>query len=111
MSKLRKLARKLGVKKTDDPEGVMAVLQVGRRLVQDEGYAPSEALLRAANQYAAPIDSGRAFWAAHYALTMAGYSEWMAMDAIEQAEIDVLVPIFDAAIRAQGQMNLKVKRR
>lgn len=109
-AKLRRLSRKLGAKKTDDKDGVLATLQIARRLIQDEGYAASEALNLAADKYAAPIDKSRAFWAAHYALTRAARDEWPILDLLDAAGVDVLLPILDAAIKHQGEMNMKAKK-
>jgi hypothetical protein len=109
---LRRLGRKLGVKAFNgDPDGTLATLQVGRRLVQDEGWAPVEALKIAADKYAAPIDSARAFGAAHYALTMVARRYWPSMDAFENDCVDRQLPAFDDAIKNQGEYNLKAKRR
>ena len=67
----RRLSKKLGVKRSDDPNGVIAVLQVARRLVQDEGFAPTEALNLAANKYAAPIPNNGVF-GTHHQSTLPG---------------------------------------
>lgn len=111
MSNLRRLARKLGVKRTDDPDGVIATLQVARRLVKDHGYLPVEAVGRASAEFAAPVDDARAFWAAHYALTMAGLRKGLGVVELNHAEIDALLPIFDDAIKAQGEFNLKGRKK
>lgn len=110
MTDLKRLARKLGVRKSDDPEGSIAVLQVARRLVQDHGYTAVHALNESADKYAAPIDPSRAFWAAHYALTTAGLRSGLKYSEISDAEIDVLLPIFDQAIQNQGKMNMEAKK-
>lgn len=107
----RQLARKLGVKcYCSDPEGTLSTLQVARRLVKDHGLLPVEALSDAADHYASPIDSNRAFWAAHYALMTAGVRTGLTVFEIREAGIDVLLPIFDAAILSQGSFNEKASR-
>lgn len=103
-----RLARKLGVKRSAN-EATLATLQAAKRLVKDEGYSPTEALNLAADKFSAAKDPAKAFWAAHYALSMAGYTQWLTMPQIEEAEIDVLLPIFDAAIKSQGTMNASVR--
>lgn len=108
-AKLRRLSRRLGVRRSDDSEGTLATLQIARRLVT-EGMLPNEALNEASDKYAAPIDSSRAFWAAHYALSMAGIRAGHTWDFWNE-EIDVLLPIFDQAIQSQGSMNLKAKKK
>lgn len=109
-AKLRRLSRKLGAKKVDDSDGVLATLQIARRLIQDEGYAASEALNLAADKYAAPIDKSRAFWAAHYALTMVSRRYWSTMRSFDEAPVDLQLPAFDDAIKHQGEMNMKAKK-
>lgn len=106
-SKLRRLGRKLKVHQTPDPDGVIAVLSIARRLVKEHGLYPSEALDKAAEKYAAPIDHGRSFWAAHYALAMT--TDPLKLDKIE--DIDLLLGLFDEAIQKQGEMNLKARRK
>ncbi|OQW34541.1 MAG: hypothetical protein A4E20_11005 [Nitrospira sp. SG-bin2] len=110
MRSLRQIARKLGGKRTPDPEGAIAVLQIARRLVKDHGFKAIEALNEAAEKYASPIDPAKAFWAAHYTLTTAGARKGYGYFEVCEAEIDVLLPIFDAAIQSQGATNLKAKK-
>jgi hypothetical protein len=94
--KVKRLSRQLGVKPTVDPDGVIAVLQVARRLVKDTGAGVVEALLDAADRFAAPKDPVIAFWTAHYA-----YSSSKSGDAVGALE--------DAADR-QGRMNQFMKK-
>ena len=86
---MKRLARKLGVKPTNDPDGVIAVLEIGKRFVK-EGQDPYEAILSASNDYAAPKDSARAFWAAYHALSTHNWD-------------------FEEAVKAQGKMKQAMK--
>lgn len=106
--KLRRLARKLGVKSSNgDADGTIATLQVGRRLVQDHGFLPFEALFEAAEKYAAPTDPARAFWAAHRALVSAAKRLGLSSSDFTWSSVDEALPVFDDAIRAQGEFNAK----
>lgn len=107
---IQKLQRKLGVKPSSDPDGVLAVLQIARRLYS-EGDTAIYSVLDDALSLAAPKDKALAWWAAHRALhscmpeghlTLGSY----ATDASEQ---DVLA-WFDAAIKRQGTMNVAVRK-
>ena len=84
-AKAKRLERQLGARMTDDPDGVMAVLQTARRLLSDGGelfkdgweeqrprkkptvYSFMGALRRAVD-LAHPKDRSRALWAAQHAL-------------------------------------------
>ena len=90
------MARKVGAKAVRDTDGVIAVLQVARRIVKDAGRDPVEALMVAADDMASPKDNVRAFWAAHYAWT----------NGVGDTELDR----FDDAIRSQGVVNELVRK-
>ena len=98
--RIRKLSRELGAKPTPDPDGVIAVLQVGRRLIKDNGLPPEEALLQAADLYASPKDPVIAFWTAHYAYASADLST----DSSDP------LAVMDKAISNQGLVNQLVKK-
>lgn len=105
--RVKKLKKQLGVKKTNDPDGVMAVLQIARRLIADEGDMAVYAVLDEAVQMAAPKDDAIAWWAAHYAiLSQVPYQFKTIGEYSAQAGHGNLVALFDAAILAQGKMNI-----
>lgn len=87
-AKLKRAEKALGAKATDDPEGVLAVLQTARRLLADggelfkDGWQEAQArkkptkygvmgALRAAVDLAHPVDRHRAVTAAQHALQQA----------------------------------------
>ena len=84
-AKAKRLQRELGAKATDDPAGVLAVLQTARRLLAEGGVLVKDAwqeqptgkkpirysvmgALRRAADLAHPKDRDRALWAAQYAI-------------------------------------------
>lgn len=87
---------------TGDPEGVMATLQVARRLVAEKQYSATDALKKAADEFAAAKDPARAFWRALYVLGKASPVPAAQLDA---RDVDKVVPWFDAAIALQGAEN------
>jgi hypothetical protein len=93
-SRVKRLSKQVGARPVRDTEGVIAVLQIARRLVKDAGKDPVEALTVAADEMASPVDNARAFWAAYRALAGRG----------------VGVEAFDEAIKAQGLVNALVKK-
>lgn len=108
--KLVKLERKFRLKKSDDPEGVMATLLTARRLVSEGAGLGVYAALDAALTMSAPKDQSHAWWSAHRALNGAlpagspPITVW-AKDA-GLADIEAL---FDTAIRNQGAFNTAAK--
>lgn len=109
--RVKKLKKQLGVKKTDDPDGVMAVLQTARRIIADEGDMAVYAVLDEAVDMAAPKDDAIAWWAAHYAILSQVPSQFRTVGdyAVRSSQED-LVALFDAAILAQGTMNINTMR-
>lgn len=95
-ARLRRLSKQTGAKPIADTEGVIAVLQVARRLVKDAGMEPVEALREAADNFASPKDPVRAFWAAYFA--------W------SNGSGDTPLDVFDDAIRSQGLVNQAVRK-
>ena len=109
--RIQKLKKQLGVKTTDDPDGVMAVLQIARRLISDEGDTAIYAVLDDAIRMAAPRDHAKAWWTAHYALQSQLPTGFQTLGEFStQVSTESLVNLFDAAIRNQGTINLAVKR-
>lgn len=97
-ARLRRLSKQTGAKPIADTEGVIAVLQVARRLVKDAGMGPVEALREAADEFASPKDPVRAFWAAYKVFAHhhpRGLSD---------------VGTLDEAIKAQGLVNQLVRK-
>ena len=87
-AKLKRAGKSLGAKATDDPDGVLAVLQTARRLLADggdlfkDGWQEKQSrgkptkygvmgALREATNFAHPRDRDRALWAAQHALQVA----------------------------------------
>lgn len=109
-SKLTKLKRTLGVKNTDDPDGVLAVLQIARRLVS-EGDSAVYATLDDAIQLASPKDHALAWWAAHRALFSSLPSGFRTLgEFTHEADKEDLLKVFDRAINKQGTMNAAVRK-
>ena len=126
--KVRRLARKLHVRPTDDPDSVTAVLQIGKRLIS-EGWTQgvnraqepetgkvsycSLGALDAAVPMAAPKDAVRTWWAAHRALTGAlpsGFRDIAAHnDDINTQREDVAAVWHTAGIN-QGALNVFVAK-
>lgn len=97
--------RKTGTKTLGDPEGVMATLQVARRLIAEWGNTAVYPALEEALPMSAPKDRGRAWWGAHREVNRAlpaGYSnvgDWLLASPRTHAEV---LSVFDAAIKAYG---------
>lgn len=109
-NRIQRLRRKLGVKRTDDPDGVLAVLQVSRRLISEGDLAVYSVLMDAVRM-AAPKDDAIAWWAAHYALTHqipTGYRTLGEYCCV--ADQEKLLELFDAAIKNQGTLNVVVRK-
>jgi len=103
--RIQRLKRKLGVKATSDPDGVLASLQIARRLV-NEGDTAVYSVMDDATRLAAPKDHAIAWWAAHHALTSALPADAKSLgDFTIRASHEELVALFDTAIKNQGKMN------
>lgn len=106
---LQKLRRELGAKPTDDPEGVLAVLQVARRLLAEDGTRFVYSALNDAIPMAYPKDAGIAWWAAHHALCCAlpdGHKTLGGYVHDGNASHEEVLALFDTAIKNQGTMNI-----
>jgi hypothetical protein len=101
---IRKLKRRLGVKATNDPDGVMAVLQISRRLFS-EGDSSVYSVLNESIPLAAPKDKALAWWAAHHALSANLPTPMSLLEFETTASEEEVLAVFDAAIKNQGTMN------
>jgi hypothetical protein len=87
----------LGARKSADPDGVIATLEIARRLISENPELTVEgALLEAADKFASPKDPAKAFWTAYHAFSAADTS-----DAQEALKL---------AADHQGQVNQLVKK-
>lgn len=96
--KLRRVARRNKAVISADPDGLMAALQVTKRLVteahrDDRSLSIIEALGQAVGM-AAPVDDGRTFWAAVRVIVR--------HTSVEKSSLEIL----SDAIEAQGRTNL-----
>lgn len=108
-NQIQKLRIELGVKPTDDPDGVLALIQIARRLLAEEGSTFVYSALNDAAEMAYPKDAGRAWWAAHHALISAmpdGYKTLGDYVHGGSASHEDVLALFDAAIKNQGTMNI-----
>ena len=106
--KFSRLERKFGAKKTDDPEGVMAVLLVGKRLIGERNDKSVYVALDEALDLSAPKDRARAWWAAHRALRHAlpaGFTTIGEYAMVDSTTTEDCVELFTRAILAQGSVN------
>ena len=103
-SKLKSLQQKLGARVTDDPDGVIAVLQSAKRLAST-GVGVYTALDAAVGQ-ASPKDGARAWWKAFHALTSANGGDLM----FEKLTPEDLTAVFDKAIESQGVVNIAASK-
>lgn len=104
--RIQKLKRKLGVKATTDPDGVMAVLQISRRLTA-EGDTAIYGVMEDALSMSAPKDDAVAWWAAHHALSTALPEGYKSLGEFSvRASQEEMLALFDVAIKNQGTMNL-----
>lgn len=126
--KVRRLARKLHARPTNDPDGVTAVLQIGKRLVS-EGWVQgldkridpetgkssycSEGALKAAVTMAAPKDELRAWWGAHTALHGALPVGFVTLDHHNDhpdTHREDVVALWNRAGINQGKLNVAVAK-
>lgn len=126
--KVRRLARKLHVSPTHDPDGVTAVLQIGKRLIS-EGWIQgttkvqdpetgktsycSLGALDAAVPMAAPKDATRAWWGAHRALTGAlppGFASISDHNDDENTQREDVAAVWHKAGINQGAVNVLVAK-
>lgn len=111
--RIQKLQKELGVKATDDPDGVIAVLMVARRLLQEDGNNYVYSALNDALPMAVPKDQGIAWWAAHHALASAlpdGHKTLGGYVHDGKASHDDVLALFDRAIANQATMNAVVRK-
>lgn len=93
-------------KRMGDPDGVMATLQIARRLLSertDKGVYPA---LDEGLDLAAPKDRSRAWWAAHRAVIDAlpeGFTTIGDFTMLSGTSTDDVLAVFDRAILAHGQ--------
>lgn len=101
-ARIKRLSRKLGAKPTQDPDGVIATLEIARRLInEDPDITPWDALRQAADRYASPKDPVKAFWAAWRVYVNAVANVVDGSDPSEALKL---------AADRQGQMNQLVKK-
>jgi len=96
-----------------DPGGVMATLQIARRLVSEWGNKAVYPALDEALPMAAPKDRARAWWAAHRFLldaVPAGYADLSAYVMADTSHADVLA-LMDSAIKECGRQRLSGVRK
>lgn len=100
------------VKRLGDPEGVMAVLQIARRLLKERGDGAVYVALDEALDLAAPKDRARAWWAAHRMVVRslpAGTASIGDFEATSPSSDDVL-ELMAVAIRKQGVLNIQAAK-
>lgn len=108
--RIQRLKRELGVKATNDPDGVMASLQIARRLIND-GDTAVYSVMDDATRLAAPKDHAIAWWAAHHALISALPTGVKTLGQFSvQSSSEELVALFDTAIKNQGTMNAAIRK-
>jgi hypothetical protein len=106
---LNQLQRKLGVKRTDDPDAVVATLLVAKRLVS-EGFPVYESLAQACKMAAAK-DDARVWWASHRAINSRlceGMYNIFDLDrALSLGEVtsNEVLELIQSAVDAQLKMN------
>lgn len=107
--KISKLERKFGAKKTDDPDGVMAVLQIAKRLLSERGNKDIYIALDEALDMAVPKDRARTWWGAHRAIVHAlpdGFLTIGDYTILSGTTSDDVVRLLERAVLAQGSVNL-----
>jgi hypothetical protein len=113
--KIKRLERKLGVRATPDPEGVMGLLQITRRYVTETNEAFIYSFLNEALEAAVPNNPAVAWWTAHHAIVGAlpeGYTTIGHFVADEQnVKLEDVVALLDRAIKNQGTINIAVSKR
>lgn len=138
--KVARAQRTLGAKVTDDPEGVLAVLQTARRLLAEGTELCKDAwqekrskkptrysamgALRAAIDLSHPKDRSHAIWAAQYALQSAMEKDTSGVNGIAHlpepvitrweshpdTTIEDVLRVYDTAILNQGKVNLTASK-
>lgn len=106
--KMKELFRSSG-KRCGDPDGVMAVLQIARRLLSERGDNNVYGALDEAIDLAAPRDQSRAWWAAHRRVVDCLPAAWRGSNIglfAESASHDEVLEVLAEAIREQGRANI-----
>lgn len=99
---MKSLQRKLKAKLSGDPEGVLAALQVTKRLVK-EGNSLLDAMDKACFEMSAAKDPARVWWAVSHVIAAhiddSEASWWVTLNR------QMLLDTLDRAILHQGQLN------
>lgn len=105
-----KLLTKFRNKRIGDPDGVIAVLQIAKRLLSERGDGNLFAALDEALDMAAPKDMARAWWAAHRVIRMSlpnGYDNIVSFSTSDSVDAGKVMDVLDAAILLQGRANIQ----
>ncbi|ATN94008.1 hypothetical protein J4U01_gp045 [Mycobacterium phage Kumao] len=125
-AKIRRLARKLGVRPVPRQDDVLVTLQIGRRLI-NEGWCKYAwkrqvndrfqydvtAAIQRSVKYAAAKNEARAFWAAYYALINQlpdGYSCLTQFNDNPKTTHQDVLDLYDRAIKAQGELKAAIEK-
>jgi hypothetical protein len=107
--KLRRLSRKNGVKVTSDPAGVVATLQIAKRLVGERKDKALYLALDEALEMAAPKDRAQTWWASHRAVVGQLPSGFTSIDQFTKSgdtSVEDVLDLLSRAVKNQGEVNL-----
>lgn len=95
-----------------DPDGILAVLQVSRRLLGERKDKSLYAVLDEALELAAPADPAKAWWAAHRRVARSMPPGMSVDDYLRSGSSthESLMEVLSNAIRAQGLVNLQAAK-
>lgn len=111
--KVNKLFRNARKKRSGDPDGIMAVLQITRRLLGESGDTAVYTAMDEAVELAAPKDSTRAWWGAHREIVAAmppGYTTIGEFIAHKHTSHDEVLQVLDKACQELGRRNAEAKK-
>lgn len=112
-TKLRRLQRKAGAHAPGDPDGVLATLQIARRLLKERGNKAIYPALDEALEKSDPTDRARAWWTAHRAIVNAlpdGFRTLGDYTDLDSTTVEDVDAVLLSAIRNQGMLNVALAK-